>query len=232
MTSMGHAEAIAMGAAEKYLLDELSGEERSQYEEHFFDCAVCAEDLKAAVIFVENAKTVLRDEPKERRDASMSPRPWWGLFWPLPAGAMAAGALLVGGLAYQSMVVVPSLRSELSRAQAPQAAGWHFLSISRAEPQVIVVSRDQRMLGLTLSKSSDRSFPRYRREVRDARDRVVESAVVGGPSKGEELQVLLPVVHLPSGSYVVALAGLESPGDLGTAAGDVIRYHFTLRHEE
>ena len=35
---MDHSEVMRMGAAEKYLLNELTEEERSQYEEHFFDC--------------------------------------------------------------------------------------------------------------------------------------------------------------------------------------------------
>ena len=36
-------------AVEKYLLQELAGEERDQFEEHFFDCQECATDLGATV---------------------------------------------------------------------------------------------------------------------------------------------------------------------------------------
>jgi hypothetical protein len=48
-------------AAEKYLLGELLNSQREEYEEHYFDCADCAEDIKDAVEFMEGARRVFRD---------------------------------------------------------------------------------------------------------------------------------------------------------------------------
>ncbi len=42
---MDHSEATRTMASEKYLLDELSDEARDSFEEHFFDCRVCAADV-------------------------------------------------------------------------------------------------------------------------------------------------------------------------------------------
>ena len=44
---MTHADAIRTLAVERYLLDEMPEIERFAFEEHFFDCAECADDLRA-----------------------------------------------------------------------------------------------------------------------------------------------------------------------------------------
>ncbi len=44
---MDHNEAIQLQAAVKYVLGELSPVQRDDYEEHYFDCAECAIDIKA-----------------------------------------------------------------------------------------------------------------------------------------------------------------------------------------
>ena len=44
---MNHTEAVRLKAAEKYLMGELSAELRDQYEDHYFGCAECAQDIAA-----------------------------------------------------------------------------------------------------------------------------------------------------------------------------------------
>jgi len=230
MVTMDHSEAIRIGAVERYVLDELTEEQQSQYEKHYFECRECAEDLKSTAIFVANAKKVLAKDTKERVRVRGSERPrpgWLALFWPVPAGALAAVLLVVGVAGYQALSVVPHLRSELAAAEAPQAAPWYFLSVSRSEPQVIEASRKHRMIGLTLSRSSERSFPYYRCEVRDSAGRVVRSFVVSGPPKGGEIEILIPVSRLQPGDYVIVVAGLESWSS-GRVQSDPARYPFTL----
>jgi anti-sigma factor RsiW len=61
MTEMDHNEAVRLLAAEKYLLGELPNLRREEYEEHYFDCADCAEDITDAVAFMESARQVFRD---------------------------------------------------------------------------------------------------------------------------------------------------------------------------
>jgi hypothetical protein len=56
---MGHEEAVRTLATERYLLGELSSELGVQFEEHFFDCRLCAFDLLAAATFIDYAKVVL-----------------------------------------------------------------------------------------------------------------------------------------------------------------------------
>jgi hypothetical protein len=45
--SMEHQEAVATHASERYLLNEMSDAERDAFEDHYFSCVECADDVKA-----------------------------------------------------------------------------------------------------------------------------------------------------------------------------------------
>jgi len=52
---MDHNEALRLHAVEKYALGELPPSLRNEFEEHYFECEECAEDVKAAAEFVERS---------------------------------------------------------------------------------------------------------------------------------------------------------------------------------
>lgn len=228
---MDHAEAVRSGAVERYLLGELAGPERDQYEEHVFDCPQCADNLKATVAFVDNARSVLAARPDEIsavRDAVRGQGRWRAVLrGPLPLAAAAALVVVVAGGAIE----IRRLRAELSDAQAPGAAAWSFLSVSRGEPEVVTLTGNQRWMGLTLSRSAALTHPFYRCQVRDAAGRVVVESVVPAPPQGEELQIVLPSRRLAPGVHTLVLSGMTA-ADGPVAAADVARYQFTLRFQE
>ena len=53
---MTHADALRTLAAERYLLDEMSEIEKFAFEDHFFDCAECADDVRAGSAMRAGAK--------------------------------------------------------------------------------------------------------------------------------------------------------------------------------
>jgi len=57
---MDHNEALRLHAVEKYALGELPPSLRNEFEEHYFECEECAEDVRAAAEFVDNVRAVLR----------------------------------------------------------------------------------------------------------------------------------------------------------------------------
>src|SRR5947207_15968254 len=59
---MDHETALRTSATERYFLGELTGQDRDGFEEHFFMCPECAEDLRALTVFAANAKAVFRQE--------------------------------------------------------------------------------------------------------------------------------------------------------------------------
>src|SRR5258706_11218418 len=108
---MDHAEAIAKGAVERYQLGELSENEIGEFETHFFECAHCADELRAAAIFEENAKAVFLENSRSAAGAGepwakyvQAGASWWGLFWrnPWSAGPAAAAAAPLGGGVFQA----------------------------------------------------------------------------------------------------------------------------------
>lgn len=226
MKTMDHATAMRKALAESYVLDALGDEERTEFEAHFFVCPECAEDVKELATFIDDARRTLGKPSADRRRRGRT-APLRG--WVLPIAATAV--LSLGAAVYQTAVTVPQLRQDLALAQSLQATSVHFLSVARSDPAEIRVSAQQRMIGLTLSRTGDESSDRYRIDVRDADSALVLSSVVAAPASGDELQLFLPVSGLRSGRYALELSGIDSAED-GTTPAEVTRYPFILTRED
>ena len=120
---MTHQQALDTMAPERYLLDEMTEVEKHAFEEHFFDCDDCAQEVRLGEqIRVEVARST-RDSAVGTRDSKnrdakvveFSRRPLWRRPSILIPWAAAATIALAAG--YQSLVVVPGLRQGL----APQS---------------------------------------------------------------------------------------------------------------
>jgi len=231
---MEHNEAQETGAVERYLLGELDPAAREAFEEHFFGCGECADDVREGTMFLDNAKGLLVAAGAPQTFARARPaqrRVWRAWFWPVPAGALAASVALLMCVVYQGVVVYPRLSQEAARSQSIQAVPWTFLAVSRAAPQIITVSKAQHQVGLTLSRSAASSFAYYRCTLSRADGRAVVSSVVVAPPAGEELQLLLPLAQLVPADYVLIVAGMASETTDATDP-QATQYHFTLRYQE
>jgi Putative zinc-finger len=108
---MDHETAVQLKAAEGYFLGELTGEDRDAFEDHFFMCPECAEDIRTLQIFAANAKAVFR-EPSVPAGVLTSNRFFW------LSAAVNCGLIL--GLGYMLLHVTPAMERELAEARAPQ----------------------------------------------------------------------------------------------------------------
>jgi hypothetical protein len=109
---MTHADAIRTLAVERYLLDEMPEIERFAFEDHFFDCVECADDLRDGATMSKAVKAGLL--PQASRSATVSPaiaRRRWNPSVVLPWAAAAMLALAVG---YQSLAPARSGRLQIS----------------------------------------------------------------------------------------------------------------------
>lgn len=82
---MDHKEAIRIQAVGRYLLGEMTAADRSDFEQHFFSCGECSEDLRMGAILVDNSRAVLREEffdPVAAGPGATPHRSGWS-FWPL-----------------------------------------------------------------------------------------------------------------------------------------------------
>ena len=119
---MEHKEAIRIHAVDRYLLGELTAVEREEFEEHFFSCGECSEDLHVGAILVDNSRAVLREEVPDPVPASPAapPRPGWRLWWSQVPLAAAIALLAVVG--YQNLKVLPEYRRQLAEDARRRAA--------------------------------------------------------------------------------------------------------------
>jgi hypothetical protein len=101
---MEHTEAVETLACERYLLDELTPEDRDAFEEHYFGCVECAADVKAEAAIVSEMRA---------RKVRRQPRQWAA--W----SSVAVTAVLVCVVAYQNGVVIPELRQQREAAMQP-----------------------------------------------------------------------------------------------------------------
>jgi hypothetical protein len=82
-------------------------DEREDFEEHYFTCSECAQDVRAAARFRANAREVLRNPDQFSEPERERPTALWR--WPtlVPLAAVFALLAVVG---YQNAITIPALR--------------------------------------------------------------------------------------------------------------------------
>jgi hypothetical protein len=127
MENMDHTEAVRMQVVEKYILGELTPYDRAQFEEHYFDCADCALNLRSGVAFAAASRQYFAESAVPAKVAH-SPRTGW-FAWLKPFVAVPAFAALIAVIAYQNTVSIPHLKREVSAqsAAASVVAPWFSL---------------------------------------------------------------------------------------------------------
>jgi anti-sigma factor RsiW len=63
---MNHSEAVRSSATERYMLGEMPEVERYAFEDHYFDCPECAEDVRTGALMREGVKAGLLDRSNVR----------------------------------------------------------------------------------------------------------------------------------------------------------------------
>ena len=224
---MDHSEAVAKNMAESYLLGELSEEQREAYEEHYFSCAECAEDVVAGAALVANVKQVLGAEPPLVAVESRSKSAGW-LAWLRPAYAMAALIVVCGVLLYQNLVSIPHLKGELSRVTAPRAlASYSFTTQGSRGANAMVIQTDpQQPMGLWVDIPAGKGFTSYTCTIQSESGVVELSVPVSAEQAKDPVQLLLPNSLTP-GRHELIISGTGGAG----VAGQVARYSFVVEYK-
>ena len=104
---MTHLQAVDTLATERYLLDEMTELERHEFEDHYFSCEECAEDVRAGGLMREGVRSGLLGDAARAAtvhpfgDRALKPRRRWNPAIVMPWAAAATLAVAVG---YRSMV--------------------------------------------------------------------------------------------------------------------------------
>jgi hypothetical protein len=219
---MGHTAVVRQKMTERYLLDELEGEVREQFEEHYFDCPECALDVSAGAQFVAQTKAILAERPQlvsapagVRRMGDS--RRWFA--WLRPAFAAPALALLLAVIGYQNLVTYPRIQAELNRPQVLPAVAvnvgtWGPGGTPNAVPE-------GKGLLLFLRIPPDSAYVRYTADVY-APGGAQEGSFTITPAPGQDQwPVAIPALHREAGKYTLTVHGITAGGeskDLGNTA--------------
>jgi hypothetical protein len=204
-------------AAERYVLGELQETEREQFEEHFFSCPECAQDVRDLANITAGAKEILsqarKAEPPRQRAAYPSAVPaadrrWaWlrlnpGLAW---AGALAAMTLVAVATGYQAAQLRGLLR--------PQAVASFLL---RPETRGEAASIPAQRIGAFLLLEAD--LPGSTSELQwDIRatgsQKIIDRQTAPAPERGTSFKVLLPSSLLAPGEYTLTVGSAAAPSE-------------------
>ncbi len=229
---MHHQEATRHGTVEKYLLDELAPPERDEFEEHFFDCPECAEDLRMTAAFLDTAARELErftpERPAPKRPVPKRAVPSRFAFLFRPAFAAPAFATLLLVIAYQNGVVYPRLAAELAASRTPEILASVSLiggnSRGAAVPSV-TLPRTQPLL-LTLDIPTAERFTSYTCVLMAPSGAVVGRVPVSAEQAKDTVSIRVPVGQWRSGEYRLIVQGHSPPPE--QAPAELASYRFTL----
>ncbi|MFP5227027.1 MAG: anti-sigma factor family protein [Acidobacteriota bacterium] len=217
---MDHTEAIELMATERYLLGELTPEQRDAFEAHFFECYECALDVRAEAAMLQEMKVQLppmakpaaqipdavlapKPEPKERRD-------WFA--WIRPSWAVPAFAALLLVMGYQNLATIPGLRSA---AESPRVAPWSAMHIGTRAGAQMPLTADRKAGAVLLIDDvpNDGIYASFAFELADPQGKLFWSQTVKAPAAGDSaISLAIPGGGLQTGAYTLTIAGITPEG--------------------
>ena len=238
MTIMDHNEAVRLQAAEKYVLGTLPKEQHAAYEEHYFDCPACAEEIKATVAFMECARQVVREQALEpvgaKRLAPATPTAGGWFPWLRPAFVVPVLAALVLFIGYQNGVTIPRLKDS-SSSQMGQIISSSFQLRGSvrggneggdAANKVRVRSGESFSLNFDFTPTG--TFSEYAWQLLDQAGRAVKSGNISGDKKYQAVSLNMDGGVLSAGKYNLVFFGSADGAGQTTHESETQRLTFTV----
>ena len=226
---MDHSEAVRLQAAVKYVLGELPPAQHDEYEEHYFDCAECALDLKAAATFVDTTREVMRAERQNSTERNAMPARSGWFSWFRPVVAVPALAVLLLVIGYQNTVTIPQAKREAVGSPAQFFTSSYSLQMAnvRGGGELKVQIHPKESFELKFDFTPARSFDSYICQFQDQSGRSLLQLSVPGSSANKEVHLVVPAGLVRPGKY--ALVFTADPGAKGQPTKDeVLRLSFSI----
>jgi hypothetical protein len=217
---MDHNEAVQLQAAVKYVLGELSPVQRDDYEEHYFDCAECALDIKALATFADTTREVLRQEKANQLAKDFLPARGGWLRWLQPIVAVPAMVGLLIMLGYQSFVSVPHWKALATQSAAPRVLPMFSLITANTRSSDSLAFRvpQGEPFGVYIDVPTDASYQAYLLRLVDPKG---QSTILRTLSyeEAQKTQVVEVNPGQSPGAYQIVVLGLTNKdSDPGKAA--------------
>jgi len=225
MENMDHTEALRLQAVEKYILGELSPFHRAQFEEHYFDCADCALNLRAGVAFAAASRQYFV-ESAVPESVVRAPRAGW-FDWLKPLVAVPAFTALIAVIAYQNTVSIPHLKQEIGSQAAVTStvAPWFTLYKASAHTAVKPIEIQQNQgfyLFFDITEAPRQADSVFLLQVGDSAGKTLVRASV--PAERAQKSLVLPIPPgFQEGDYELVV--MDQAGGTSTPAG---KFLFTV----
>jgi hypothetical protein len=219
---MNHSEAVEQMATERYLLDELSADEREAFEEHVFDCPTCALDLRAGSAFVAEAKIQLPAMTMTSAEPGKAGKPgkkasFWHSLWQ-PAFAAPVFAVLLIALIYENTVTFPALRTAANQPRVVPVAPLHGATRGGDHPTLTADRAHGLVLPIDLPQEPGMApTVSYSFSLRDPQGKIAWSGAAAATADNaggeQELSIVVPGAMLENGSYSLAVTSVDAHGE-------------------
>ena len=195
---MTHDDAVDTLAAERYLLNEMSERDRQSFEEHYFSCAECADDLRTTAAMLEGTRSgFAKAATVHPIDAARRPRAAWHRSVAVP-WAIAATLAIVAG--YESLHSMPSP----GRAEAPLAlAPVTLRPESRGSEAVVRLRRDGGPVSLAVEVNDAPQGGELVYDLTRANGERIVSGHAPSPAPGSPLFLLMPAWTLAAPMHYI-----------------------------
>ena len=224
--TMNHDDAVRLSLVEKYLLEELEPTLRDEFEEHYFDCRECAEDLQVTSAFLHAVKNELRAAPVPKPATSADNKPWLAWLW-TPAFAVPALAACLLLIAYQNFVAFPRSRNAIAELRAPEVLPAVSLAGGNSRggtvPSITVDGAHAFLVSFDVP-TQDR-FSSYTCVLYSPTGALAWSVQISAEEAKDTVSIRVPAVQVAPGGYTLAVQGNTSAGGNGV---DLAHYRFTL----
>jgi hypothetical protein len=238
MKNMDHNEAVRLEAAEKYLLGELPKEQHAAFEEHYFDCPACAEEMKATIAFMESARQAAREDARqaveEKKLAPVPPKNGGWFAWLRPAFAVPVLAALLLFVGYQNGVTIPRLKDSSSSQMGQTISSAFQLRGSvrggsegdDATNKVRVRSGEGFALSFDFTPSG--TFSEYTWQLLNQAGQAVQSGHISGDKKYQTVSLNLAGGVESAGKYNLVFFGSAEGNGQSANRIEVQRLTFTV----
>lgn len=189
-----HEQAIRTLAAERYMLGQMTDDERETFEEHYFNCRFCVEDVKGIDLM--------------SRAALQPPKPQPVSKWrPMTVAPWAVAASLAGALALQPIMRTAPV---IPLAAGLYATGTPLTTESRAAAVVPELPAGREILQY-LEIAHDPQYTQYRWNLRSDEGKSLQAGTV--TLKEIEDPYPLRLGPLPAGRYELVIEGVRKDGN-------------------
>jgi len=213
---MNHQEAENTKATERYLLREMTNEERMAFEDHYLDCAQCLEAVTFGADFLDSGHELAEEKGVQQSVAL----PWYRrtfsalrpMLKPAPAIALTAAVALAAFSAYQQKRIT-NQQNLIADLKAPSQEFRYVVSgAQRRGSNAIVLSRNER-LSLLINFVPKHEFTSYRAEITGPGLPTGYSVPVAVTEQDYSVMVSLPATVLKGGDYQVNFLGRVEGGE-------------------